>query len=84
LLELQKQFEPETGFTWIIRGQEGACGKIPVLTAYEQLQRSKKVELSAVGSAMEAATIVVDDFGFSTVGNQIRLQLSSRLFGSKQ
>jgi hypothetical protein len=67
-----------------MRGQEGACGEIPVLTAYEQLQRLKKVELSVVGSAMEAATIVADDFGFSTVGNQIRLRLSSRLFGSKR
>ena len=41
------------------------------------------VGLCMVESAMEGATVVADDFCFLTVGNQIRLQLSSRLIGSK-
>ena len=33
--------------------------------------------------AVDAATVVADDFWISTVGSQIRLQLSSRLVGGK-
>ena len=43
----------------------------------------EEVGLSMVESTMEAATVVADDFCFLTIGNQIRLQLSSRLFGRK-
>ena len=67
-----------------MRGQEGACGEIPVFNGVWAVAAVEKVELSVVESTMEAAAVVADEFCFPTVGNQICAQLSSRFFGSKR
>ena len=68
---------------WTIEKARGRRRRNTCLNGGRAVAAVEQVELGMVELAVDAATVVADDFWISTVGSQIRLQLGSRLIGSK-
>ena len=68
---------------WTIEKARGRRRRNTCFNGGRAVAAVEQVELGMVELTVDAAIVVADDFWISTVGSQIRLQLSSRLIGSK-